>query len=98
MDKKLTLDLTKAPIEVQIVSSADGCSHMVGPFFKIFWNTEIDKDFAGQTLDEMLARDLAKLEKDWSRKIVLPEARAAFQKYYEVSICQSGKLPDKFFA
>ena len=31
IDRSAELDLTTAPIEVQIVSSADGCAHFVGP-------------------------------------------------------------------
>lgn len=97
LDKKLVIDLRQAPIEVQIVSSADGCSHMAGPFYKIFWDNAIDKTFSSRTLDARSQGDLAKIEKDWTRKIVLPEARAAFQKYYEVMLVQCGQFPEKFF-
>jgi hypothetical protein len=98
MDKKMTFDIRKAPIEVQIISSADGCAHMVGPFMQLFWNESIDTTFAGKTMDELMQLNHEKVEKDWTRKIVLPEARAAFQKYYEVLTVQAGKLPEKFFA
>ena len=96
MDRKLEVDLRQAPIEVQIVSSADGCSHMVGPFMKIFWNESTDKTFAGKTFEELLQLDRAKIEKDWNRKIVLPEARQAFEQRYKFLREQSGELPAKF--
>jgi hypothetical protein len=97
MDKKMESDLHQAQIEVQLISSADGCSHMVGPFYKIFWNDSFDKNFEGRPMDERIKGDLAKVEKDWARKIVLPEARAAFLKYYEVHKVMSGEFPEKFF-
>lgn len=98
MDRKLEIDIAKTPIEVQIVSSADGCSHMVGPFMKIFWNEATDKTFAGKSYDELMTLNLEKLDKDWNRKIVLPEARLAFQKYYDVLTTQAGRLPESFFS
>ena len=96
LDKKLELDLREAPIEVQIVSSADGCSHMAGPFMHIFWNEATDKTFAGKEFTELMALNIAKLEKDWHHKIVLPEARQAFRGRYEFLREQSGELPQKF--
>lgn len=96
LDKKLELDLREAPIEVQIVSTADGCSHMVGPFMKIFWHEDTDKTFVGKTYEELMELNLGKIEKDWNRKIVLPEARKAFEQRYRFLCEQSGDLPQKF--
>ena len=98
LDRKMEIDISKTAIEVQIVSTADGCSHMVGPFMKVFWNEASDKTFAGKEYEELMALNLEKLDKDWNRKIVLPEARAAFQKYYDVLTVQSGRLPERFFS
>ena len=97
LDRKMEIDIAKTPIEVQIVSSADGCSHMVGPFMKVFWNEATDKTFAGKSYEELMMLNLEKLDKDWNRKIVLPEARRAFQKYYDVLTTQAGRLPEQFF-
>ena len=96
MDKKLEIDLRDAPIEVQIVSSADGCSHMAGPFLPIFWHEATDKTFVNKTFEELMALARKKIDKDWTRKIVLPEARQAFEPYYNFHRQQWGELPDKF--
>lgn len=96
-DKSLQMDLRQAPIEVQISSSADGCSHMVGPFLPIFWHEATDKTFAGKSFEELMALNSKKLDKDWNCKIVLPEARQAFEQYYIVlKRTLAGELPEKF--
>ncbi|MGB4758540.1 MAG: HD domain-containing protein [Candidatus Saccharimonadales bacterium] len=96
-DKSLEMDLRQAPIEVQISSSADGCSHMVGPFLPIFWHEATDKTFAGKSFEELMRLNSKKLDKDWNHKIVLPEARQAFEQYYTVlKRTLAGELPEKF--
>jgi hypothetical protein len=97
LDKKLEIDLRQSPIEVQIVSTADGCSHMVGPFLEIFWNEVSDKTFAGKNFEELMALNRSKIEKDWDHKIVLPEARKAFENRYRFLREQTGDLPATFF-
>lgn len=98
LDKKMELDLHDAPIEVQIVSSADGCSHLVGPFMFIFWNERSDQTFAGKEYEELMQLNLMKANKDWSRKIILPEAREAFEGRYRLVCEQAGQLPHKFLS
>jgi hypothetical protein len=84
MDKKMELDLRTAPLEVQIVASADGCSHMVGPFLSLYW-----REHPELSTEELLAANRAKLEKDWNRKITLPEARAAFAAHHDFLLAQA---------
>lgn len=91
LDNKMNVDLHNAPIEVQIVSSADGCSHMVGPFMSVWWLENANKSF-----EELMMDNKKKLDKDWNRKIVLPEARKAFEDRYKYIQEQSGNLPEKF--
>lgn len=91
LDNKMNVDLHTAPIEVQIVSSADGCSHMVGPFMSVWWLENANKPF-----EELMTDNQKKSDKDWNRKIVLPEARKAFEQRYKYIQEQSGNLPEKF--
>ena len=91
MEKKNEIDLHTAPIEVQIVSSADGASHFTGVFHASYFRDDPSVPFANiqQELKE-------KIEKDWNRKIVLPEVKKAFQSRYEKAKELYGDLPDKF--
>jgi hypothetical protein len=95
-DSYQKMDLRQAPIEVQISSTADGCSHLTGPFLPIFWHEATDKTFTGKTLEELMALNRKKIEKDWNYKIVLPEARTAFESHYQFHREQSGELPARF--
>jgi HD domain len=89
LDRKI--DLPAAPIEVQIVSSADGCAHFVGPFFQLWWWENAHKPF-----HELMADNQRKALKDWNKKIVLPEACAAFESRFRVVMEQCGDMPDHF--
>jgi hypothetical protein len=91
IDKKSEIDLNNSPIEIKIVSSADGASHMIGPFYGIYIYENYDKNF-----DELMKNNLAKLEKDWNRKIVLPEVKKMFAERYKFLSEQFGKIPPKF--
>jgi hypothetical protein len=91
LDKKMEIDLKNEAIEVQIVSSADGCSHMVGPFYSMWWHENPSKEYT-----ELMADNLKKYTKDWERKVVLPEARKAFEWRYQAVREHSGVLPRRF--
>ncbi len=92
-ESKMTKDLHAAPIEVRIASSSDAASHMVGPFMPIYW-----KEYNSKTIPELMAGQINKLNKDWERKIVLPEVKKAFEKRREFISEQVGNLPNKFFS
>ncbi|MEP7103455.1 MAG: hypothetical protein ABI721_01970 [Candidatus Dojkabacteria bacterium] len=91
-ESKMSNDLSTAPIEVKIVSSADAASHMVGPFFPLHWYEN-----SNLSVEELMQRNRAKLAKDWDRKIVLPEVKKAFQARHDFLNEMFGGLPNKFF-
>ena len=86
-------DLKHAPIEIQIVSSADGASHFVGPFYHIFW-----KEFHLWTDDKLLEENKRKALVDWEQKIVLPEVKDAFLNRRNFLLESFGKLPKKYLS
>lgn len=93
MDKKIDLWSDATPIEIKIISSADGCAHLVGPFFSLWWYENADK-----TIPELLAGNVAKTMKDWDKKIVLPEAQAAFESRHRFILEQNGQIPTSFIS
>jgi putative nucleotidyltransferase with HDIG domain len=89
MERKNEIDLHSAPIEAQIVSTADGMSHFVGVFYASYFGDGGDFATTQRRLKE-------KITKDWDRKIVLPEARQACEVRYLRAKELLGEFPDKF--
>lgn len=90
-EKKMELDLSTAPIEVQIVSSADAASHLIGPFFHIYW-----KENSEMSIEDLMVSNKAKIQKDLERKMVLPEVKKAFEQRYKLVMEQAGDFPHSF--
>lgn len=85
-------DIASAAIEVQIISSADGAAHLVGPFYGIFWH-----EHPSLPIQDILDSNKVKLDKDWNQKITLPEVRDAFAQRHKLQLeLNTGKLPTSF--
>jgi len=83
--------LHQAPLEIQIVSSADGASHFVGPFYEFFW-----KEFHEGSYEALITENLRKAKVDWEKKMVLPEIKEAFREKYEQHLAKFGGLPRSY--
>jgi hypothetical protein len=86
-DSKLNID--QANIETQIVSSSDGCSHLVGPFISLYW-----WENPGKSLEAIMEENARKLRVDWDKKVTLPEARSAYKALHDSEFNKSqGVIP-----
>mgnify|MGYP001571344720 CR=1 FL=1 len=90
-DKKS--NIAKAPVEVQIVSSADGASHLIGPFYAIYW-----KEQSQQSCKDLVKENRRKALVDWNKKIVLPEVKKAFLSRHKSLLERRGKFPKKYLS
>lgn len=84
-------NLKEAIIEVQIVSSSDAASHLVGPFFTLWWYENPSK-----SIEELQADNKSKLTVDWKKKITLPEIKRAFEHRHNYMLEMAGDLPTSF--
>lgn len=84
-------DLASASIEIQIVSSADAASHLVGPFITLYWYEN-----ASQTIAELQQENRRKLTVDWDTKMTLPEVRQKFANRHHLLLEIAGEMPTSF--
>lgn len=73
-------NLADANLETRIVSSADGCSHLVGPFMSFYWWEHPETPF-----ENIMRENVRKLTADWDLKVVTPEAKRAYQPLYDAA-------------
>jgi hypothetical protein len=83
--------MDSSPLELQIVSSADGASHLAGPFYLFHWYENYDRPY-----EILMAENSAKMKRDWERKITLPEVRRAFATRHSLITEMLGDLPETF--
>jgi hypothetical protein len=93
IDRKDRQELENSPIEIKIVSSADAASHHTGPFFALWWYENPNRG-----IEELMTDGIKKTNKDWDKKMVLPEVRVAFEKRHNLILEQNGQFPEKFLA
>ena len=84
-------NLSAASIEIQIVSSSDAASHVVGPFTCLYWYENPTK-----TIEELMASNIRKISVDWEKKITLPEVKEAFASYRDFNLQVAGQLPQRY--
>ncbi|MGV9001433.1 MAG: hypothetical protein ACOH18_00530 [Candidatus Saccharimonadaceae bacterium] len=75
-DKKAHLE--NESIEIRIVSSADACSHLVGPWISLYWHENPDKSF-----EEIMVENVRKLGSEWELKVTIPEAITTYQQLHD---------------
>lgn len=91
LDKKDNLAADTVSMEIKIASSADGASHLVGPFFYLWWYENSDHPYK-----QLMEENIGKATIDWDKKVVLPEVRQAFASRHAILLEQSGIIPEKF--
>jgi len=84
-------NLQETSIEIQIVSSADGASHFVGPFGSLYWYENPSIPMA-----DIQTERFRKIGVDWEQKITLPEVKKAFKGRYLYGKEATGELPQSY--
>jgi hypothetical protein len=93
LDAYVELDLTELPWRSRSCPQPTAAPNFIGPFLQLWWWEHPEKPF-----EELMADNRRRIIKDWNRKIVLPQARAAFEHRYRFLLEQTGVLPDRFIA
>lgn len=75
-DKKDHLE--NESLEIRIVSSADACSHLNGPWISLYWHENPQKPF-----EEIMVENVRKLGGEWELKVTIPEAMQAYQRLHD---------------
>lgn len=78
-DKKDHLE--NESIEIRIVSSADACSHLVGPWISLYWHENPEKPF-----EEIMTENVRKLGGEWDLKVTIPEAINTYQHLHDTAL------------
>jgi len=65
-------------IEIRIVSSADACSHLIGPWVSLYWHENPDKPF-----EDIMKENVRKMGGEWELKVTIPEAISAYQQLHD---------------
>jgi len=65
-------------IEIRIVSSADACSHLVGPWVSLYWHENPEIPF-----ETIMKENVRKLGGEWDLKVTIPEAIEAYQQLHD---------------
>lgn len=75
-DKKDHLE--NESIEIRIVSSADACSHLIGPWVSLYWHENPEIPF-----ETIMKENVRKLGGEWDLKVTIPEAIQAYQQLHD---------------
>lgn len=79
VESKDTTRIEDTSIEAQILSSADGASHFIGPFFFSYFRND-----SHEHINDTMKRVREKAVRDWEKKVVLPGARELIRVRYEI--------------
>lgn len=75
-DKKDHLE--NESIEIRIVSSADACSHLNGPWVSLYWHENPTIPF-----ETIMKENTRKLGGEWELKVTIPEAIKSYQQLHD---------------
>jgi hypothetical protein len=70
--------LENESIEIRIVSSADACSHLIGPWVSLYWYENPEKPF-----EDIMKENVRKMGGEWDLKVTIPEAIDAYKQLHD---------------